>query len=195
MKLRYGWLVVALALGTGCGKEERAEAARLSKVLNEKHANFTTADALEKSFVSSARAWCDGIATNGAGKGAALDQNAAVAAELAKNSVAIGAELSQVRQAVDDQSLKTDYTQNVRAALVTQLTKRQRYLQDMRALLEQAGPEFLTYKQSKAYAGDLFPGGIGKLQALLDRYAIPNDDVAAALATLNSKYNFAAGEI
>jgi hypothetical protein len=57
----------------------------------------------------------------------------------------------------------------------------------MRALLDQAGPEFLTYHQSKTYAGDLFPGGIGKLDAMLSSYAIPNDDVAAALTALKTK--------
>jgi len=195
LKLKYCWVVVMIALAAGCGKEERTEAVRFSKALTEKQVNFVNANVLEKSFVASARAWCGGITANGAGKGEALDQNAAVAAELAKNAVAIGAELSQVRQAVDDQLLKSEYSQNVRAALVTQLTKRQRYLQEMRALLEQAGPEFLTYRQNKTYAGDLFPGGLGKLEALFDRYAIPNDDVAVALTALKTKYNFTPGEI
>ncbi len=189
MKFRYCWLVAAVALGSGCGKDERDEAARLTKVLTEKQANFASANALEKTFIGSARAWCGGITANGGGKGAVLDENAAVAAELAKNSVAVGAELSQVRQAVDDLSLKEEFTQGVRATLATQLTKRQRYLQDMRALLDQAGPEFLTYHQSKTYKGDLFPGGLGKLESMLDSYAIPNDDVGAALGALKSKYN------
>jgi hypothetical protein len=188
-------LLAVAALCTGCGKEERSEAIRLSQALTAKQANFANANALEKSFIGSARAWCGGITANGAGKGEALDQNAAVAAELARNSVAIGAELSQVRQAVDNQSLKSEFPQGVRATLVTQLTKRQRYLQDMRALLEQAGTEFLDYEKSKTYAGDLFPGGLNKLEAMLDRYAIPNDDVKTALAALKEKYNFTAGEI
>src|SRR6266568_3072383 len=138
-------------LFAGCGKEEHNEAVRLTKALTEKQANFASANALEKSFVTSARDWADGIAANGSGKGGALDQNAAVAAQLAKNAVAIGAELSQVRQAVEDLPLQAEFTKGVRSTLITQLTKRQRYLQDMRALLEQAGPEFLTYKVNKNY--------------------------------------------
>ena len=179
----------------GCGKEEHSEAVRLTKVLTEKQANFSKAGELEKTFVTSARDWADGILANGSGKGAALDQNAAVSAQLARDAVAIGAELSQVRQAVDDQTLQAQFTKDVRSTLVTQLTKRQRYLQDMRALLEQAGPEFLTYKANKSYAGDLCPGGISKLAAMLGSHAIPNDDVGRALAALKTKYKFEAGEI
>jgi hypothetical protein len=195
LKFTHCCLVAAAVLLVGCGKEEHNEAVRLSKALTAKQANFVNASTLEKSFVASARDWAGGIAANGSGKGAALDQNAAVAAELAKNAVAIGAELSEVRQALDDQTLQSDFTKNVRSTLVTQLTKRQRYLQDMRSLLEQAGPEFLTYKANKNYAGDLCPGGIGKLDAMLSSYAIPNDDLGAALAALKEQYKFASGEI
>ena len=199
LKLRYCWLLcwllAVVALGAGCGKEERGEAVRLSQVLTQKQVNFASANTLEKSFISSARAWCGGITANGGGQGEALNQNAAVAAELAKSAVAIGAELSLVRQAVDDLSLKEDYPQNVRATLVTQLTKRQRSLQDMRALLEQAGPEFLAYRQVKTYKGDSYPGGIGKLDTLLSSYSVPGDDVGTALAALKTKYNLTAGEL
>lgn len=195
MKFPYFCIAATAIFLVGCGKEERNEALRLSKGLTAKQANFTNANTLEKSFISSARAWCDGIAANGGGKGDALDQNAAVSAELAKNAVAIGAELSQVRQVVDDQTLTAEFTQGVRASLVTQLTKRQRYLQEMRALLEQAGPEFLTYRKSTTYKGDLFPGGIGKLQAMFDRYAIPNDDVGTAIAALKAKYTITTEEL
>jgi hypothetical protein len=187
--------LAASVLLAGCGKEEHNEAARLTKALKEKQASFANANALEKSFVKSARDWAGGITANGSGKGEALDQNAAVAAELAKNAVAIGAELSQVRQAVDDQMLHAEFTKGVRATLVTQLTKRQRYLQDMRALLEQAGPEFLTYKANKNYAGDLCPAGIGKLDGMLSSYAIPNDDLGKALTALQTQYKFGEGEI
>jgi len=195
LKLTYCVLTSAAVLLVGCGKEEHNEAVRLSKALTAKQANFASANTLEKSFVKSARDWADGIAANGSGKGAALDENAAVAAELAKNAVAIGAQLSEVRQAVDDQALQAEFTKGVRSTLVTQLTKRQRYLQDMRALLEQAGPEFLTYKGNPKYAGDLCPGGVNKLASMLGGHAIPNDDVGTALASLKEQYKFAAGEI
>ena len=65
----------------------------------------------------------------------------------------------------------------------------------MRALLEQAAPEFLAYRQVKSYKGDVFPGGIGKLDAMLSNYAIPNDDVGTAIAALKEKYKFTAGEL
>ncbi len=195
MKYTYcGFMALAVLLA-GCGKEEHSEAARMAKALTEKQANFANAGALEKSFVASARDWADGIASNGSGKGAALDQNAAVAAQLAKDAVAIGAELSQVRGAVEDQTLNAQFTKDVRSTLITQLTKRQRYLQEMRSLLEQAGPEFLTYKLNKAYAGDLCPGAVNKLAGMLGSHAIPNDDVGAAITALKGKYKFEAGEI
>uniref|UniRef100_Q01VX2 Lipoprotein n=1 Tax=Solibacter usitatus (strain Ellin6076) TaxID=234267 RepID=Q01VX2_SOLUE len=195
MKLISCSFAALTVLLVGCGKEERTEASQFSKTLTAKQANFASANTLEKSFIASARDWCGGITANGAGKGQALDQNAAVAAELAKNAVAIGAELSQVRQAVDDLALKSEFPQGVRATLATQLTKRQRYLQEMRALLEQAGPEFLTYKANKSYAGDLFPGSLNKLEAMLERYAIPNDDVGNALTALKAKYELKTGEL
>ena len=195
MKLISCSFAALTLLLAGCGKEERTEASQFSKILTAKQANFASANTLEKSFISSARDWCSGITANGSGKGEALDQNAAVAAQLAKDAVAIGAELSQIRQAVDDLTLKSEFPQGVRAALATQLTKRQRYLQEMRALLEQAGPEFLTYKANKSYAGDLFPGSLNKLEAMLDRYAIPKDDVGTALTALKTKYELKAEEI
>ncbi|MCU1233473.1 MAG: hypothetical protein JWP63_1440 [Candidatus Solibacter sp.] len=195
MKYTYGGAFALIVLLAGCGKDEHNEAVRLSKALTEQQANFASANALEKSFVKSAQDWADGIASNGSGKGDALDQNAAVAAQLSKNAVAIGAELSPVRQAVDDQSLQSEFTKGVRSTLVTQLTKRQRYLQDMRALLDQVGPEFLTYKADKSYKGDLCPSGVNKLAAMLSSHAIPNDDLGTALAALKTQYKFEAGEI
>ena len=181
-------LAAAAVLFTACGKQERTEAVQLAKVLTEKKANFASANAIEKDFVSSARAWCGGITANGAGRGAELKQNATVAAELAKSAVAVSAELSQVRQAVDAQPLTEEYPRSVRNALITQLTTRQRALQNMRALLQQSSTQFLDYRQSKAYVGDTYPDGIGKLDSLLQTYRAPEDSVGTALAALNAKY-------
>ena len=86
-------MLAAAALITGCGKQERTEAVQLAKLLTEKKANFAAANAIEKDFVSSDRAWCGGITANGAGRGVELDQNATVAAELAKSAVAASSEL------------------------------------------------------------------------------------------------------
>ena len=128
-------LLVSALLIPGCGKQERIEAVQLAKSITARKANFASADAIEKDFMGNARAWCDGIVANGAGRGVELDQNATVAAELAKSAVATSTQLSQVRQAIGDQPLKEEYTQSVRNALATQLTARQRRLQDVRALL------------------------------------------------------------
>src|SRR6266567_991156 len=188
-------LLAAVAFIMGCGKQERTEAVQLAKVLAEKKVNFASANTIEKDFVSSARAWCGGITANGAGRGVELDQNATVAAELAKSAVAVSTQLSQVRQAVDGQPLKEEYPRNVRNVLITQLTKRQQLLQDMRALLEQSAPQFLEYRHSKAYVGDTYPDGIGKLDALLHTYKAPEDVVGTSLAALKAKYTLSDSEL
>src|SRR5260221_14757261 len=95
--LLLGLLLAAVLCITGCGKQERTEAVQFAKALAGKKANFANANAIERDFVSSARAWCGGITANGAGRGVELDQNAAVAAELAKSAVTGRFELAQVR--------------------------------------------------------------------------------------------------
>jgi hypothetical protein len=192
---RHYWLLAAALCIAGCGKQEKTEAVQFAKALKEKRANYASANTIEKDFVSSARAWCGGITTNGAGRGVELNQNAAVAAELAKSAVAISAQLSQVREAIDAQPLKEEYPRTVRNELTNQLTKRQRMLQDMRALLEQASPQFLEYRQSKTYAGDTYPDGVGKLNALLGAYKPPEDAVGTALAALQAKYSLSDSEL
>jgi hypothetical protein len=188
-------LAAAVGFVTGCGKQERNEAVQLAKVLNAKKADYASSNTIEKDFVNSARAWCAGITTNGAGRGAELDQNSSVATEIAKSAVAVSTQLSQVRQVVDDLSLKEEFSKDVRNTLITQLTKRQRTLQDMRAQLEQAAPQFLEYRKMKSYAGDTYPDGIGKLNSLLGMYKEPEDSVAAALAALKTKYGLSESEL
>jgi len=189
-------IVMALAACiTGCGKQERLEAVRMAKALAATKADYASASKTEKDFVSSARAWCAGITANGAGRGAELDQNAAVAAEIARSAVAVSAHLSQVRQAADDQTLTAEFPKSVRSTLITQLTKRQRLLQDMRAALEQAAPQFLEYRKIKTYAGDTYPDGIGKLNTMLGAYKEPDDALGAALAALKEKYSLSDSEI
>jgi hypothetical protein len=184
-----------VACVTGCGKQERNEAVQLAKALNAKKADYASSNTIEKDFVNSARAWCAGITTNGAGRGAELDQNSAVATEIARSAVAVSTQLSQVRQVVDDLALKEEFPKDVRNTLITQLTKRQRALQDMRAQLEQAAPQFLEYRKMKSYAGDTYPDGIGKLNSLLGMYKEPEDSVAAALAALKTKYGLSESEL
>jgi hypothetical protein len=188
-------LLAAILCIPGCGKQEHNEAVQLGKALTAKKADYANSNKVEKDFVDSARAWCAGITTNGAGRGAELDQNASVAAEIAKSAVAVSAQLSQVRQAVDDLPLKEEYPKEVRNTLITQLTKRQRTLQEMRALLEQSAPQFLDYKKLKTYAGDTYPDGIGKLNTMLGAYKEPEDAIGIALASLKTKYGLTDSEL
>jgi hypothetical protein len=188
-------LAAAVGFVTGCGKQERNEAVQLAKVLNAKKADYASSNTIEKDFVNSARAWCAGITTNGAGRGAELDQNSSVATEIAKSAVAVSTQLSQVRQVVDDLSLKEEFSKDVRNTLITQLTKRQRALQDMRAQLEQAAPQFLEYRKMKSYAGDTYPDGIGKLNTMMGTYKEPEDAIATALTALKTKYGLSDSEI
>jgi hypothetical protein len=198
MRISNSWFCVLLAAAmcfAGCGKQERNEAVQLAKALTAKKADYAKSFAIEKDFIASARAWCTGITTNGAGRGAELDQNATVAAEIAKSAVAVSAQYGQVRQVLDDQPLKEEFTRDVRNTLITELTKRQRLLQDMRALLEQSAPQFLEYKKVKTYAGDTYPDGIGKLNVMLGNYQEPEDAIATALGTLKAKYSLSDSEL
>ena len=189
MKLRYGWLLAAVALFSGCGREERTEAVRLCKTLQQKSADFASANAMEKEFLASARSWCGSIVENGAGRGDQLSQNAAVAKDLAKSAALISTQVGAVRQAVYDEPIKQEYTQSIRLNLITQLTKRQRSLQEVRALLDDSAPGFLDLKLSPGYKGDSYPGGIPKLDAMLGSYTSPQDLVGEAIKSLKTKYD------
>jgi len=188
------WLSVIL-MASGCGGHERMEALQLAKVLKEQASNFSAANATERDLVNNARSWCGGITSNGSGKGAELDQNAVVATELAKSAVAASGQLGKVRQAIDGLNLTEEFPQHVRDQLITQLTKRQRTLQDVRALLDASEPQFHEYQKMKAYAGDSYPDGVSKLDALMHAYKPPDDALGAALSDLQSKYSFKPGEI
>jgi hypothetical protein len=187
---RFCLLLATLTFITGCGKQEKNEALLFGKAIAAKKAGFAAATNTERDLVNNARIWCGQITGNGAGRGAELDKNSAVATQLAKVAVEISAQLSQVRQAIDDQPLKEEFTRNLRAEMTTELTRRQRTLQDIRAQLEQAAPQFLDYKKAKGYAGDTYPDGVAKLNSLLGSYKVPEDPVGTALASLKSKYGF-----
>ncbi len=187
-------LLAALVLLAGCGREEKAEAVRLSKVLAGQEAVYAKADAIENELVDNARAWCALIAANGAGKGNELEQNAAVADGLAKSAAEASAQLGLIRQAVSDERLTKEFLQGVRSELITQLTNRQRALQDLRALLDQAAPQFREYRASKTYAGDSYPGEIAKLDAMLSSYRKPVNALGTAQEALRSNYKLTGAE-
>ncbi len=195
LHLRFCLLLAGIASITGCGKQERLEAVQFAKALTQERATFSSANANEKELVTNARAWCGGIVANGAGRGIELDQNAAEATQLAKSAVAISSQLSQVRHAIDSQPLKEEYPVDVRDVLTTALTKRQRTLQNIRALLEQSAPQFLDFKHSATYKGDTYPDGVGKLDTMLRAYMAPEDALATAIAALREKYGLSQSEL
>src|ERR1039457_5333550 len=189
VKLRYCWLLAAVALFSGCGREERREAVRFSKTLQQKSADFAKANAMEKDFLASARSWCGSIMDNGAGRGDQLNQNAAVAQDLAKSAAFISTQVGAVRQAIYSEPIKQEYPQSIRVNLITQLTKRQRFLQEARALLDDTGPGFLELGLGPGYKGDSYPDSIPKLNVLLEGATSPADIVGEAIKSLKTKYN------
>jgi hypothetical protein len=189
VKPHYYWLLAAVVVFSGCGREERREAVRFCKTLQQKHADFASANAIEKDLFASARSWCSSIIANGAGRADQLDQNAGVAKDLAKSAAFVSTQVGLVRQAIYDESLKTEYPQSIRTTLITQLTKRQRSLQELRAVLDDTAPGFLELKLSRDYTGDTYPGGISKLDAMLGAAKDPTDVVGGAVASLKEKYS------
>jgi hypothetical protein len=189
MKLRYCWLVAAVVLSAGCGKEERMEAVRLDKLLTEKKAAFAESNAQEKEFVSGVRSWSTAISTSGGGVGAQLAQNVSIAQDLAKSAASVSAEVGLVRQAVYDQPAQKEFIQGVRNTLIGELTRRQRLLQDIRMALQETATAFQGFQQSRDYKGDTYPAGIDKLNRLMGSYKEPVDAVADAMNALTAKYN------
>jgi hypothetical protein len=195
INVRYAVCLAAIVLLAGCGKQARNEALQLAKALNAKKADYERAGSVETAFIANARAWASGITSNGSGRGAELDQNASVAAQLAKSAVEVSTGLSQVRQGIDAVELNGEFPRSVRNTLTTELTRRQRQLQEIRALLEEAAPQFLQYKQRKGYAGDSYPDGVARVESVLKSYRAPQDSLAAALASLEKEYGFTPAEI
>jgi len=194
VKTRYCLALAALLLA-GCGKQERTEAIQLTKALTSKQADFTNANNTERDFIAKAREWAGRITANGAGKGKDLETNSAIAAGFAKTAVDVSTQLSSVRQAITAPTLTEEFPQSIRDGLINDLTKRQRTLQEMRAQLEMAAPQFLAYQKIKGFAGDTYPDGMVKLNSLLQSYSVPTDIVGSALSSLKEKYSFTAGEI
>jgi len=195
VKLRYCWFLAVALFWTGCGREERREAIAFSKFLAQKKADFAAANALEKDLLGSTRSWCEGIISNGAGHGKELDENADSAKQLAQSVSVVTSQLGQLRQAVYDWPLKQEYPQTVRSALVNQLMKRQRMLQDVRATLTAAATDFLGFRQSRAYTGDTYPAGIDKLNSMLGTYSSPEDSLGKAIDDLKTKYKLSDADL
>jgi hypothetical protein len=189
MKLRYCGLLLAVALFSGCGRQEKKEAITLYKVLRQNQANFRSTNASEKEFLDGTKAWAEGVAGNGSGTGALLDRNAAACQEMAQSAVVLSNQLGQVRQAIYDLSLKEEYPQSIRVGLLSQIQKRQKLLQEVRAALQDSAKGFTEFAQAKGYKGDSYPGGIGQLTTMLSGYKGPDDAVAQAITSLQEKYS------
>ena len=125
---------------------------------------------------------------NGSGSGKVLEQNATIARDFSKSADAISAEVGQVRQAVYNLTMTKDYTQEVRTTLIGQLTKRQRFLQELHMALDDAAKGFDSLGETKGYKGDSYPNAMGKLTTSVQGYRSQNDAVAEALAGLTEKY-------
>jgi hypothetical protein len=189
MRFRYCCLAAAIVLSSGCGKEERREAVGFDKVLVEKRAAFAASNGMEKDYIASVRAWCESIVANGSGKGAELDKNAGMARDLAKAAENISAQVGEVREAVYNLSIHEEFSSGVKSALIGQLTKRQRSLQELRAALEDSAKGFEAVGESRDYKGDSYPNAIGKLTSVVQSYHVPGDSVADAVTALSTKYS------
>jgi hypothetical protein len=188
MKRSYCWLTIALGVLCGCGGAAHREGVALSKTLVQGQQDFAAANATEKDLETAARGWTEAIITGGAGKGAQLTQNAAVAADLAKSADSISTRLGLLRKAVYEEALQKEFTQGVRANLITQITRRQRTLQDLRTALTESAAQFQELSQTRSYKGDSYPTAIDTLNQMLQSYKAPADIVGQALASLKEEY-------
>jgi len=182
------WLALgALVLG-GCGGAAHREAVGLSKVLLEGRQEYTAANATEKDLVTATGNWAGRIIANGAGRGAQLEQNAAMADDLAKSAEAVSTQLGQLRKSVYDLALQQEFVQGVRSSLITQITKRQRTLQDLRTSLTEGAAAFRELSQTRAYKGDSYPQAVDKLNQMAQNYSASPDFLAEALNSLKTEY-------
>jgi hypothetical protein len=183
------WLALAAAaVWCGCGGAARQEAVGLGRVLVDGRQDFTAANTTEKDLIAATQGWVATIVANGAGLGKQLEQNASAAADLAKSADLVSTQLGTLRKTVYEQTLRKEFTQGVRSTLITQITRRQRTLQDIRGALVDTASQLRELVQLRAYKGDSYPGAIDKLNQMLQAYKAPPDVVGEALASLKSEY-------
>ncbi|MDR3702210.1 MAG: hypothetical protein P4L56_21365 [Candidatus Sulfopaludibacter sp.] len=175
-------------LFTGCGKEAHREAVALCQVLEHNQPSYNSSNGMERDLVTSTRSWTETIMTNGAGHGSGLTQNAGVAKELAGSADLISTRLGELRKALYDQELKKEELQTVRTTLNAQISKRQKFLGEIRTVLQDTATQFEGLSQTRAYKGDTYPPGIDRLAALLQGYHSPEDAVKQAVESLKADY-------
>ena len=189
-----GFLVLALLL-TACGRQERREAASLCKALSQKQADLIAVNNLEKDLMGSARPWCEGILSNGAGKGKELEENAASAKAMAFSAGEVANQIGRLRQAIYDLPLQEEYPQSVRSTLINQMMQRQKKLQEVRAALDSSSADFLNFARSRDYKGDSYPAAMDKLHSLISGYTGPEDAFAKAIGELKTKYTLSDADL
>lgn len=184
-------LVIVCVLGAalcGCGRQAHREAGALCQVLERNQPGYNNANGMERDLVTSTRQWTDSIMTGGAGHGAQLAQNAEVAKQLAHSADTISTQLGELRKTLYDQTMQTEELQTVRTTINAQISKRQKFLQEIRGVLDDTAAQFVTLGESRAYKGDSYPAGIDKLAAMLQSYHSPEDAVRQALESLKADY-------
>lgn len=193
--IKIGWIVVAAVLLTSCGRQERREAVSLCKALSQKQADLTAVNNLEKDLMASERPWCEGIISNGAGKGKELEQNAESAKTMAFSAGEVANQLGRLRQAIYDIPLQEEYPQSVRSTLINQMMQRQKKLQEVRTALDASSAGFLDLSRSRAYNGDSYPPAIDRLNTLTSGYVMPEDAFRKAIGDLKAKYSLSDADL
>jgi hypothetical protein len=188
VKPAYGWLALAAVALCGCGGAAHQEALGFCRILANGQAGFAGANATEKDLGVAASAWADVLIKGGAGRGDQLLQNAKVAGDMANSADQVSTQIGQLRKAVYDQPLKEEFVQGVRSTLITQLTSRQRTLQELRSAFTESAAQFRELSQMRAYKGDSYPTAIDKLNQMLQGHKPPEDAVGNALAALKEQY-------
>ncbi|HWQ55552.1 MAG TPA: hypothetical protein VN442_17830 [Bryobacteraceae bacterium] len=194
MYLRF-WFVVGALMLCGCGRQERTEAVRFWKVLENQRADFTAFTEQETRFLDGAQSWCAGVMANGAGRGDQLDRNAETAGQLAKSADVLSGRLGRIRQAVYNEKLESDGTRSIRSTLIDQFAQRQRYLQEVRTMLQETAPAFLQFRNDRTYTADTYPGGLAKLNDRLSGPRGQRDVLEPAITALKEKYQLTAADL
>jgi hypothetical protein len=181
-------LLVSTTFFTGCGKEEHREAVALCRILERNQPTYNNTNAMERDLVASTGTWSQTVMTGGAGNGTDLGQSATVAKELAHSADIISTELGELRKVMYDQILKTGELQAVRTTINAQVSKRQRFLQEIRLVLQETATQFENLAQSRTYHGDTYPAGIDRIAQLLQSYHSPEDILRQSIESLKSNY-------
>ncbi|HWC97096.1 MAG TPA: hypothetical protein VG456_10110 [Candidatus Sulfopaludibacter sp.] len=181
-------LLASTPIFTGCGRETHREAVALCQTLEKNQPNYNTANGMERDLVASTRSWTETIMTAGGGHGAELTQNGGVARELAKSADLISTQLGELRKVVYDQQLQKEELQTVRTTINAQISKRQKFLQELRTALQQTAEQFDALAQSRAYKGDTYPPGIDRVSQIVQSYHTPEDAVRQAVESLKPDY-------